>query len=90
VTNTVKFLKTASLETGTAFTVPNVTGAGSATKAEVIASTGTLKITNGSAPTLGTAFTIPNATGITTTEGTAVTAVSRNDTGAAWPTISYT
>lgn len=90
VTNTVKFLKTATLKTGTAFTVPNVTGVGSATKAEVEASTGTLKITNGSAPTLGTAFTIPNATGVTTTDGTAVTAVSRNDTNAAWPTISYT
>lgn len=90
VTNTVKFLKTATLKTGTAFTVPNVTGAGTATKAEVVASTGTLKITNGSAPTLGTAFTIPNATGIDTTDGTAVTAVSRNDTSAAWPTITYT
>lgn len=86
VTNNVKFLKTATLQTGTAFTVPNVTAAGTATTAEV--TNAVLKITNGSAPTLGTAFTIPNATGVDTTDETAVTGVTL--TGGAWPTISYT
>ena len=90
VTNTVKFLKTASLKVGTAFTVPNVTGVGTPTTAEVVATTGTLKITVGSTPTLGTAFTIPNATGVDVTDGTAVTAVSVNSSSAAWPTLSYT
>ena len=90
VTNTVKFLKSAGLQKGTNFTVPNVTGAGSPTTAEVNTATGTLVIQNGSAPTLGTAFTIPNITGIDTTDGTAVTAVSVDSTGAAWPTIKYT
>lgn len=88
LTNTVKFLKSATLKVGTAFTVPNVTGVGTATKAEVDASTGTLKITNGSAPTLGTAFTIPNATGIDVTDQTALTNVTINN--GTWPTINYT
>lgn len=47
-----------SVTVGTAFTVPNVTNAGSAATAAV--SGCVLTITNGTAPTLGTAFTIPN------------------------------
>ena len=86
VTNNVIFLKTATLKTGTAFTVPNVTSAGKVTTAEV--TNAVLKITVGSNTTLGTAFTIPNATGVDVTDGTAVTAVTL--TGGAWPTLEYT
>lgn len=88
VTKTVTFLKTATLQTGTAFTVPNVTSAGTAASASV--TNAILTITNGTAPTLGTAFTIPNATGINTTGETALTGASINTSSAAWPTISYT
>lgn len=87
VTKTVTFLKTATLQTGTAFTVPNVTSAGTAASASV--TDAILTITNGTAPTLGTAFTIPNATGIDTTGETALTGASINTTGAAWPTVKY-
>lgn len=87
VTKTVKFLKTASLTTGTAFSVPNVTSVGSPTTAEV--DEAVLKITLGSAPTLANNnFSIPNVTGISTADEEAVTAVTIN--GGTWPTISYT
>lgn len=88
ITKTVKFLKTATLQTGTAFTVPNVTSAGSMTNASV--TNAILTITNGSAPTLGTAFTIPNATGVSTTSEEALTNATINTTSAAWPTLKYT
>lgn len=88
ITKTVEFLKTATLTTGTAFSVPNVTAAGSAASASV--TNAILTITNGVAPTLGTAFSIPNVTGIDTTKEKALTNASIDTTGAAWPTISYT
>ena len=87
-TKTVEFLKTATLTTGTAFSVPNVTAAGSAASASV--TNAILTITNGVAPTLGTAFSIPNVTGIDTTKEKALTDASINTIDAAWPTISYT
>ena len=87
VTKTVEFLKTATLTTGTAFSVPNVTDAGSAAEASV--TNAILTITNGVAPTLGTAFSIPNVTGVNTTAEKALTGASINTTNAAWPTISY-
>lgn len=87
-TKTVTFLTSATLQTGTAFTVPNVTSAGEAATAEV--TNAILTITNGTAPTLGTAFTIPNATGVNTDGETALTDASINTTNAAWPTIKYT
>ena len=88
VTKNVTFLKSASLTTGTAFTVPNVTSAGTAATASVTGAV--LTITDGVAPTLGTAFSIPNVTGISTSGDTAVTGASINTSSAAWPDISYT
>lgn len=88
VTKTVTFLKTATLQTGTAFTVPNVTNAGSVTTASV--TNAVLTITHGTATQLGTAFTIPNVTGVDTTGETALTGASINTSSATWPTIKYT
>ena len=87
VTKTVDFLKTATLQTGTTFTVPNVTDVGIAATASV--TNAVLTITNGTKPTLGDSFSIPNVTGIDTTAEKALTAASINTSNAAWPTISY-
>ena len=64
------------LSTGTSFSVPNVTSAGSAASASV--TNAVLTITNGVAPTIAASnFSIPNVTGI-------------NTTNAAWPTLNVT
>lgn len=65
-----------TLSTGAAFSVPNVTDAGSAATAQV--TDAVLIITNGVAPTIAeTNFSIPNVTGI-------------NTTNAKWPALSVT